>query len=382
MRMKTKRWLAKLRRRISVRGKRIDDRRAHLRTARVEYEQRGKLFRTRATPMVPPSRMAIENNFEEVATWLADLRSSLAASQQSAGQNPSKATSRRFWDFSYIREVTPATALLIASEYDRLQSSLKAKLGVYNRRRWRGVVRRVLEDIGFFDLLGIELVKPRRTKESEYVRIFRFEAGELLESERMHRFVEQLNDALIAADPSALQDRRRRAQNMRLVEGLIEATENTRLHAYPRHVRSDPHLAPKWWVAGAAYPAEKRLTLVVYDHGVTIPGSMEEGDSSWPGRAWAKNVAKRYATLRGRPAEISDHVAIRLAMDWGTSSTGKAHRGKGLPVLRQIVENCREGHLLVMSRAGEYVYRRGAKATARALPVELPGTLIVWNLSL
>jgi len=239
-------------------------------------------------------------------------------------------------------------------------------------------------DIGFFELLGIELATLSKPANVGFVRMSRYESGDRVDPERVSKFVLQLLKSFLQIDENSLLEKARRSQTMRLVVALIEATENTRLHAYPQSIRKDSKQAPKWWVAAAAYPEEKRLTLIVYDHGVSIPGSLEDEDQQgWAGRAWIGQVTQRFFQInKGKVGPVSDHVSIRLAMNYGTSSTGKRHRGKGLPALKAVVQHCRDGRLLVLSRRGEYRYKKGARPQTRELPVELPDTLIVWDFAL
>jgi hypothetical protein len=79
---------------------------------------------------------------------------------------------------------------------------------------------------------------------------------------------------IVTADyVDALNDPITMAARLRLYSALVEAFENSRRHAYPKTASINPAVS-HWWMSGAACQAEKRLTLVVYDQGVTIPASL------------------------------------------------------------------------------------------------------------
>jgi hypothetical protein len=191
--------------------------------------------------------------------------------------------------------------------------------------------------------------------------------------------METLAEMVVKADPDLLKSEITDAR-LQLYGALVEATENTRLHAYPPDW-PDPETVQRWWMTGAVNGAEKRLTLIVYDQGISIPGSLPK----WAGYDQIEKIIRRL--YRGqRPPDSTggelDAVNLRLAMSIRRSSSGLVNRGKGLHVFRDVVDRCREGRLRIISRRGEFVYEKGRRPRARLLATPLVGTLVEWDLRL
>lgn len=358
--------------------------------ALAEAEYDGNVKRVLGIPRSVPAHLCIETNYEEVARWLAGLRKVVTESsfrtiaRRARGRRPRKSNVFRYYDFAKINEITPPTALMIASEYDRMLDVAGGKVAVYNTRSWRLEVKVLLNDIGFFELLGIKLASPPKPRDQRFARMVTFRSGDTLQPQEISKLIDILVKNLVMADKTVLTDWERQEKMLKLVTALLEATENTRQHAYPRRMRDEVTCSPKWWMTGAVYPEQKRLTLIVYDQGLSIPGSLaEHSGSSWPGKAWVVATLSRL-TGRGGSGAIDDHQndhrKIRLAMNYGDTSTRSAHRGKGLPAIKDVVRHCRKGRLLVMSRHGRYEYIAGFRPHSQMLPVAVTGTLIVWDL--
>lgn len=78
----------------------------------------------------------------------------------------------------------------------------------------------------------------------------------------------------------------------------------------------------------------------------------------------------------------SDGEAIAAAVEEAISSTGVAHRGTGLAQMRDFVDQCRDGHLRIMSRCGEVLFRPGQQPDIRTYEISVGGTLIEWSVFL
>jgi hypothetical protein len=138
----------------------------------------------------------------------------------------------------------------------------------------------------------------------------------------------------------------------RLKEAINEAVLNIVQHAYS----ATPGSVRRWWQYSALIKEKKSFVFVICDKGNSIPFSMN------------KMQAK------------DDADAIRQAMTYGISSTGKPWRGKGSSNLKKPVELDYNDQLIVLSRKGIYKY------TSKDLPIEsltleIPfhGTLIAWK---
>ena len=306
-----------------------------------------------------------------------------AAKRRSKGRAPKRARTHYWSDFRRIESITPAAALVVAAQYDRSRQLSGDALSVYEYDHWKPQVRRVLEQVGFFDVLEIPgAVQPDATGTARTMRIARYETGSKLRQERVGILVQQLLEYMLIADPECLSSDERTLRTAQLFNALVEATENTRRHAYPEDFLDEASVLPNWWLTGSADPEERKLTLVVYDLGVSIPGSLASHRASqWAGHSPINRAIRRFT--KGEFDENdpeSDHAKIRLAAKYGYSSTDEEHRGKGLPVVREAIRHCRRGRLHVLSRFGEYIEESGAKPISRMLAHPMPGTLIVWDL--
>lgn len=284
-------------------------------------------------------------------------------------------------DFAMIKRMTPAAALVVAALYDRHRTLSDSPMYVYNLPDWKPEVRDALVRIGFFDILGLPPNKVFGVADP-VTRIERFNSGAQLATEELGQLIERLLDYLMAAHPDCLTEDETAERTMKLYSALVEATENTRRHAYPQDFQDSNPVMPNWWLTGAITAAERKVTLVVYDQGISIPGSLaSDRKSQWAGHSYVNRVLKRFAKGTfddNDPA--SDHAKIRLAMRHGWTSTSEAHRGKGLPVVREAISHCRRGVLHILSRYGAYREETGRRPESWHLSSPMPGTLVIWDL--
>lgn len=306
-----------------------------------------------------------------------------AAQRRARGKAPKRPRGHAFSDFRGIQSISPAAALIVAAHYDRQRHLTDHKVNVYEYQDWQPQVRAVLEQVGFFDILDVPgAAKPDDTDGPRTMRIARYESGARLRQERLGLMVQQLLDYMIIADPECLSGDDRFRRTAQMFEALVEATENTRRHAYPDDFDETGVVLPNWWLTGSADPEERKLTLVVYDLGVSIPGSLaSHRPSQWAGHGRVNRALRRlFGGDYDENEPASDHAKIRLAAKYGYSSTNEEHRGKGLPVVREAIRHCRQGRLHILSRFGEYIEESGRKPISRMLDHPMPGTLIVWEL--
>jgi hypothetical protein len=100
----------------------------------VSVYRRGEIYRGFARDRVPmPENFCLVENYEPVAAFLGELRRSLTLGHQKLERYLMEGGSRRalnwkrsvinsYVDFSTLKRITPVTALVLASEYDRAKS--------------------------------------------------------------------------------------------------------------------------------------------------------------------------------------------------------------------------------------------------------------------
>lgn len=327
-----------------------------------------------------PRNFCLETNYEECARCLTALRESLTGSLKEYHKVPGARRPERrhipsFLDFATIERCTPSAALALAAEYDRARSLVPWNIRLINLHNWRRDLIELLDEIGFFDLLDIDRPKVGGNKRSA-VTVVKFETGNTFGNTEASALTRRVAEMIVQADPDGLLDEVVTQARLRLYSALVEACENTRRHAYHEGEGYPPEIR-RWWMTGAVHQVEKRLTLVVYDQGATIPFRLP----GWEGFA----LVQRALALVGLAAPMQgstalDGIMLRIAMTVPRSSTREPHRGQGFPAFLQVVKGCERGRLRVVSRSGEFTYEKGKPARGRQLPVPLAGTLVEWDL--
>jgi hypothetical protein len=323
-----------------------------------------------------PENFCLDENYEECVQQLRSVRLRLSESIEEFEKRGSK-TKRRlpsFLDFATIKRCTPSAALVLAAEYDRARTMIPSNIRLINLDHWRKDLVRLLDEIGFFNLLNI--ARPRLSETGADVTVVPFKTGVTFGNNEAGSLMGTLAQMVVNVDPAAADDPLTFGSRLRLYAALVEACENARRHAYPETSGVDKRVR-RWWMTGAIHRADKRLTLAVYDQGVTIPANLP----GWEGYPWIKRAFRRLLGTQladGDPKQ--DAVALRLAMDAPRSSTGLEHRGKGFPVYKEVIKECNRGRLRIVSRHGEFIYEKGRRPAGRQLVTALDGTLVEWDL--
>jgi hypothetical protein len=323
-------------------------------------------------PRPVPSVLSLIYNYDPTAKFVDELHKQVSFRWRSGSKGRRAAKGRppifrSYWDFTLIKSISAPVALMIASEYDRVRKRGGWRPYALEFEKWDPAVRSMLDDVGFLSLCGV-------TEHSEPIlegrgwRILRMQAGTSADGERVGKLLHQLGFDTIWDDPS-------------LYEALVEALANTRHHAYPHgHIFPEPHY-PGWWMTGYIDENAKSMTIVVYDHGVTIPGTLSNPENNWElypkWRRFVMRAAKRFPAA---DETALDGALIAAAMKVGRTSTGLSFRGRGLKTFEHVLDQCRAGRLTIRSRCGEYVMEKGSKARYRTQPAAINGTLITWRL--
>jgi len=322
-----------------------------------------------------PQDFCLDNNTDEVVKAISSIRETLF-SENRHGRRIRRGRISKWIDLASIRRISPSAALVLAAEFDRARTLAGKGLVAVDVHRWQPEVRQTLDDLGFLDLLDVEQNQPLIVAE-DGLRIVRMMSGEAVEATtagELTRVLEgMLRDLGLATDMSGSPLAVDTAQ---LYGAVIEAMENARHHAYPKDREWTYPVINRWWMTGAVDPKAKRLTVVLYDQGISIPVSLPHWER-FPSVIRAFGRFPPFSLEKDDPKY--DDTAIRAAMAVSRTSTGLSYRGKGLARIEALINTCRAGRLRIFSRQGEYTYERGGRHRARILPVSIGGTLIEWE---
>jgi hypothetical protein len=157
-----------------------------------------------------------------------------------------------------------------------------------------------------------------------------------------------------------------------LASAVTDAVENVRGHAYPPAWLNSRTSVPFWWFTGAADPGG-RVTLAIYDQGITIPQALP---LKWDINHLVKQFFGLFSLKFDPDDPKYDGQAIDMAMQLTASSTGLPFRGKGLPKILDIIHACPEGRLRIVSRCGECIYSADGTKTINTHAYPLLGTYL------
>ena len=340
-----------------------------------------------------PKNFCLDTNRDEVVKFLESLRSRFARGTKNRAM-PRRAGRIRaigsYFDFAAIEKITPAAALILAAEYDRgrLRSWTQAHahaaasggkvdpnanpLSLINVDRWNPQVVSSLAQLGFFHLLDIQQFIPTDLQSNE--SILPFVSGSRVEPDELAwKLTEKLKDLLQSLElPNE--------ETVTHLHGrIIEAIQNVRDHAYPPGISLLYPTVGRWWATASVDLQQKRLDVIVYDQGITIPGSI-------PRSPKRDIITQTYRKLFGRNENFGDTKydgeAIRAAIESGKTQTEAPHRGKGLIFMQDLISYCSHGELHIHSRNGVYRHMSNSDDKISTHDTSIGGTLIEWRLYL
>ena len=304
-----------------------------------------------------PRTMSLAENFAGVTGLLERIR------RYSNRQR----NERVYINFKKIEEISPGAALVVAAELDRLNNLAHRrgrKLRVLDVEEWHDDVRDRLEDMGFFDLLHVQ-VRGRDDRDGSGTRYIRFRSGKLVEG----KAVEDLRT--LDLDPFF---RDNVPNRRRLYAAVTEAMTNVVHHAYGRDASQNTR--PNWWLSASHNVQEGEIRILLYDQGVGIPETLP--------RTFPERLREIFEPVF-RP---TDADMIYVAHELRRTASEQEHRGHGLQRdVRRYVESvdCVSAYR-VTSLRGQYTWAKGpdglTQESRRNYRRPLPGTLIEWRLTL
>ena len=335
-----------------------------------------------------PIDLRLFENIEEVLEFLESIRYSLKITtprrlriydvkRRNDPYRPAGKPRRigRYVSFDKIERIDPAGALLLAAEFDRARRRFRARLPAVNVEKWNADVRQTLTGLGFFSLLEIG-DRPQALSlrdQSGVWRVTPFISYSHVESTLTGSSLRELAAALGFDEHSFFADVRLK----HLFRSVIDSMDNVLSHAYLNLVDGHaifPHVG-RWWLTGAVDFENRRLSVSLFDQGITIPGRliMDQDRTNASAKTALKRIIRRGA---------ADCDLVEFAVENQVTTTGDEQRGRGLGKLVEFVDACQHGELRIVSRQGMYHYVKGLSATKCDLNCSVGGTLISWQVEL
>ena len=262
-----------------------------------------------------PACLDFEGNFENTCSHFSVLR-----------QAVHDGTRVKYLRFHKLRSISPSAALVLASEVDRWNQQVKGRLKA-NLTTWDPDIERLLCQMGYFELLGLERPKPHLPEKS--TNFLPFRRGELQKQDG-GPLAKQLRidiETLLGTE----------IKKQYLYEGLSEAITNVGQHAY--HNATEKTLK-QWWLSASYDRDTGTLCVMFFDQGEGIPKTLPR--------------AYFFETIKDVFHSWSDSAKIKAAMEVGRSSTREDGRGQGLANLITFARNHHEGKLSIYSLRGMY----------------------------
>lgn len=348
------RWLLHQREKNRKRKERADKRRRHRNRFGPGWYQPPKAVETeetkkqvRGAEIVLPAEMDIEQNYEATVRALTKIR-----------QASLRRLRLRYINFDNITHISPAAALLLASEVDRWNESIRGRIQSADDS-WNPDIRRLLCQMGLYELLRIP--RPADGADLKSTTFLPFMRGNV--DERTHAGQQAQNLRKLIEEAAGIE-----VKKHLLSDGLTEAATNVCHHAYRKRGQRKKRYKP-WWLSAAVSTKDGSVTVCFYDHGLTIPGTLP--------------ASEKMERWRHRIGAWNDGLRIRAAMTIGRSSTGKSGRGKGLKNFLELIHGHAISSLTIISRNGrlrvENVGNSRLRYRSAVLATCLQGTLIEWK---
>lgn len=269
-------------------------------------------------------------------------------------------------DFRSTESFYPAGTILLFAEISRIVGLSPLPKPISIRDPVRRRPREVLKQIGIHALTGDRSdVVPER----EDVVFWKAIQGKDQSGDTLGPILEYVADRVN-------KDHARQVEVAGIWRGLSEAVANTVEHAYAED-RGDGFPVfgeAKWWmftqIRGANFSA------AVCDLGCGYRASTR--------RTIPEEIRARLEALFFGVNQ--DSAAIKIAMEYGRTSTDKANRGKGSRDALSVLNNHGRGELHILSKAGGVRYELGVDGKLREesypVDIDIKGTIIWWNLPL
>lgn len=273
-------------------------------------------------------------------------------------------------DFSRVEKLFPGGMLVLLATLELLLEWYPGRLAA--RCPPHSLAGQLLRHFNLADALGVSPAFSKPTHES--VVEWRYLTGTQATGAEVKQLLDEYRSACDADIPPEL------------FSVLTEGLTNVRHHAYPED--EEDNLPPKfrrWWLF-ARYIAPKGTTagnlyIAIYDIGVGIPATMRTKMER--GEVVLNFIEKTAEWLEQTPGNRLDQALLRAAVEHQRSQTGQAHRGRGLPEMREFIETTPGARLYIVSGKAQYSFVRDrGDGYTNGFDRQFPGTLLLWSLPL
>ncbi|MBB2167254.1 hypothetical protein HLH36_02590 [Gluconacetobacter aggeris] len=323
---------------------------------------------------VMPRVLCFDRNCSNTLSVLSKIRRSLQGVSKLSRKIRERKLKRRggvtgYWPFETVKYIGISSALVLAAEYERWHTITNTNMIVIDPHKWHPSVFICLREMGFFDNFKLPLGKPIISS-SEDLRIIRMKSGSTADPVAVAGLISELKSMNLSESDNF------KDGMIPLYGAMIEGIMNVVRHAYPKDIELGFENIGKWWMTGAVSQSMRRMSVAIFDQGVTIPRSLPAWDKY---SLWKENMKRRIGMAPAANDRNFDGIAIWAAVEESVSSTGDLHRGLGLAQMRSFIDGCSSGYLRIISRNGEVTFRPGDVPVAMNYDHSLDGTLIEWS---
>ena len=292
-----------------------------------------------------PDNFCLADNYDRVVSVINNIRTLIGK--------------KKYINFSSIRQVDTAAALMLAAELEISKIQYKTSQMMAHNSDWDPKVRTLLEQMGFLELLSADSKIPSRTEPSNNQIFIKFRSKHKLIGDDTKQMLESLQKHIAPhkLEPELL---------LHLYVGIFEAITNTRHHAY-KNKGGDEELN-RWWISASTDIQKNEIKIVCYDRGETIPKTIQNSRHIFP-----------------HLSDLSDGEIIIAAVKQKIFST-ESNRGRGLSELLSLIDANQQGVLRIYSGMGMAEFNRSLKTeknpcVSRKLSQKMRGTLVEWRIT-
>ncbi|MEL7098303.1 MAG: hypothetical protein AAGM84_05685 [Pseudomonadota bacterium] len=261
-------------------------------------------------------------------------------------------------DFRGVHKMSVPVAVVLAAEMHRWRLNSGAPLRADKPSRWQPHIRGMLDNLGVFSLLDIQL-REHYAPQSE-LTLLTLKSGEKRDGAAVAELQTWIRSMGYAFEAKKS-----------LFGALDEAMMNCLDHGYINidgHEPRYPYAGHRWWATSCIDLRNGSLRFFVYDQGIGIPACIPTNDDFW-GR-----IKARFPSLE------SDAARIEAAFEVGRTRTGQGERGKGLNKMWEAIKLANAGYIRVLSGKGDVTLTPTGVLKKIEHSAHIGGTLVEWSI--